>query len=119
MKAVAGGSPRLAKLLLAVAVILLAAGAIDLLWAQAGPFGVPRPQSAPPPPTSGMLGWIFAKLSSQAWRQSLHRRDQTARWNAARSRVARRSGWSNAAYVTVQLQAAERPLVCLGAGSAS
>jgi nickel/cobalt exporter len=60
MKAVAGNSSRLAKLILAVAVILLVAGAVDVLWAQAGPFGAPRPQNAPPP-TSGMLGWIFAK----------------------------------------------------------
>src|SRR5258707_1152714 len=37
---------------------------------------------------------------SQAWCESLHRRgDQAARWNAASSRVAGRSGWSNAAYV--------------------
>jgi len=36
---------------------------------------------------------------SQTWRESLYRRDQAARWNAARSRVAGRSGWSNAAYV--------------------
>jgi nickel/cobalt transporter (NicO) family protein len=61
IKAVAGDSSRLAKLLLAVAVILLAAGAVDAIWAQGSPFGVPRPQSAPPPPTSGMFGWIFAK----------------------------------------------------------
>ena len=60
MKAVAGGSPRLAKLILAVAVILLAAGAVDAIWAQGSPFGGPRPQSAPPP-ASGMFGWIFAK----------------------------------------------------------
>ena len=61
MKVVAGGSPRLAKLILAVAVILLVAGAVDATWAQGGPFGVPRPQSAPPPPAGGVLGWIFAK----------------------------------------------------------
>jgi nickel/cobalt transporter (NicO) family protein len=61
MKAVAGDSSRLAKLILAVAVILLAADAVDAIWVQGSPFGVPRPQSAPPPPTSGMLGWIFAK----------------------------------------------------------
>jgi hypothetical protein len=39
------------------------------------------------------------KSDSQAWRESVHRRDQAARWNAARPRVAGRSGWSNAAYV--------------------
>jgi nickel/cobalt transporter (NicO) family protein len=61
MKAVAGGKPRLALLLLAVAVILLAAGAADMIWAQGSPFGVPRSQSAPPPPASGLFGWIFAK----------------------------------------------------------
>ena len=44
-----------------MAVILLAAGAVDAIWAQGSPFGGPRPQSAPPPPTSGMFGWIFAK----------------------------------------------------------
>ena len=47
MKAVAGDSSRLAKLILAVAVILLVAGAVDVVWAQAGPFGAPRPQTAP------------------------------------------------------------------------
>src|SRR2546430_11512079 len=36
---------------------------------------------------------------SQARCESVHRRDQAARWNAARPRVAGRSGWSNAAYV--------------------
>src|SRR5215510_10300272 len=36
---------------------------------------------------------------SQAWRKSLHRRGQAARWYVARSRVAGRPRWSNAAYV--------------------
>jgi hypothetical protein len=36
---------------------------------------------------------------SQARCESLYRRSQAARWNAARSHVAGRSGWSNAAYV--------------------
>ena len=39
MKAAAGGRPRLAKLLVAVAVVLLVAGAVDAALAQAGPFG--------------------------------------------------------------------------------
>ena len=29
--------------------------------AQAGPFGVPRPQAAPPAPADGVVGWILAK----------------------------------------------------------
>jgi nickel/cobalt exporter len=61
MKVVAGVTPRLAKLLVAVAVILLVAGAVDAILAQGGPFGGPRPQSAPPPPAGGVLGWVFAK----------------------------------------------------------
>src|SRR5262245_1110517 len=36
------------QLLLAVAVVLLAAGTFDVIWAQGSPLGVPRPQSAPP-----------------------------------------------------------------------
>src|SRR5262249_16582156 len=36
---------------------------------------------------------------SQAWREGVHRRDQAAGWSAARSRVAGRSGWCNAADV--------------------
>jgi nickel/cobalt exporter len=43
----------------AVAGLLLIAGAVDAAFAQA-PFGVPRGQAAPPP-TTGVLGWIFAK----------------------------------------------------------
>src|SRR5215813_8839889 len=36
---------------------------------------------------------------SEAWRKSLHRRGQATRWNVARSRMAGRPGWCNAAYV--------------------
>jgi nickel/cobalt exporter len=48
-------------LLLALAIMLLLAGAIDIAFAQGSPFGGPRPQAAPPPPMSGVLGWIFTK----------------------------------------------------------
>jgi nickel/cobalt exporter len=61
MKVVAGRMPRLAKLVVAVTVILLVAGAIDATFAQGGPFGVPRPQSAPAPVAGGVMGWLFAK----------------------------------------------------------
>jgi nickel/cobalt exporter len=46
---------------LAIAVVVLFAGALEVAFAQGSPFGGPRPQAAPPPPTSGVLGWIFAK----------------------------------------------------------
>jgi nickel/cobalt exporter len=61
MKVGAGVMPRLAKLVVAVAVILLVAGAVDAVLAQAGPFGGPRPQGAPPAASGGVLGWVFAK----------------------------------------------------------
>jgi nickel/cobalt transporter (NicO) family protein len=61
MKVVAGVTPRLAKLLVAVAVILLVAGAVDVVLAQGAPFGGPRPQGAPPAASGGVLGWVFAK----------------------------------------------------------
>jgi nickel/cobalt transporter (NicO) family protein len=47
-------------LVAAVAGVLLLAGAFDAAFAQAGPFGAPRPQ-APAVPVGGALGWIFAK----------------------------------------------------------
>jgi nickel/cobalt transporter (NicO) family protein len=47
--------------ILAVVVILLVAGAADLAMAQAGPFGVPRPQATPPAQSGGVVGWILAK----------------------------------------------------------
>jgi len=61
MKVVAGGTPRLAKLVVAVAVILLVAAAVDVALAQGAPFGGPRPQGAPPAAAGGVLGWVFAK----------------------------------------------------------
>jgi len=49
---------RLAKLLIAIAAILLLLAAFDAALAQ---FGTPRPQSAPPVPADGVVGWILAK----------------------------------------------------------
>jgi nickel/cobalt exporter len=50
-----------ASFLLALACILAVLGAIDAAFAQGNPFGTgPRP-SASPPPTDGVMGWIFAK----------------------------------------------------------
>ena len=40
--------------------LLLAAGALDAVWAQASPFGVGR-APAPPPAADGVVGWILAK----------------------------------------------------------
>ena len=49
--------------IMTAALALAAAGALDLVLAQTGPFGVPRPPSAPPaaPPPDGFVGWILAK----------------------------------------------------------
>jgi nickel/cobalt transporter (NicO) family protein len=57
---------QVAKLVVAVAAILLIAGVIDILLAQGNPFGVPKggaPKAppAPPPPPDGVFGWIIAK----------------------------------------------------------
>ena len=54
------------------------------------------------PANTPIVVYVQGDRADEAWRQSLHRRDQTARWNAARSRVARGSGWSNSAYVTLR-----------------
>ena len=43
-----------------VAGLLFVAGLIDSVFAQASPFGTPRPQM-PAAPVGGVLGWIFAK----------------------------------------------------------
>src|SRR5690348_11821379 len=41
---------------------LIIAGAIDAASAQGNPFGVgPRGAPSAPPPTTGFMGWIFAK----------------------------------------------------------
>ncbi|HET9816768.1 MAG TPA: nickel/cobalt transporter [Xanthobacteraceae bacterium] len=51
---------QLALLVGIIAGLLFAAGLIDSAFAQAGPFGTPRPQMSAPP-VGGVLGWIFAK----------------------------------------------------------
>ena len=51
---------QLALVVAAVAGVLLIAGALEAVWAQAGPFGVPRSQSAPAQ-SSGLIGWILLK----------------------------------------------------------
>lgn len=43
------------------AVLLLAAGIVDAVLAQTGPFGVPRPSGSPAPAPDGFIGWLFAK----------------------------------------------------------
>jgi nickel/cobalt exporter len=54
----AGG--RTVLLLVAVAAALFVVGALDVVLAQGGPFGVGRSQPVPPP-SGGIIGWIFAK----------------------------------------------------------
>jgi nickel/cobalt exporter len=49
-------------LLIAAAALLLATGAVDVVFAQGAPFGAPR--SASPPSADGLLGWIFAKQAA-------------------------------------------------------
>src|ERR1700681_4608232 len=51
---------QLAKLMIVIAVILLAVGLIDSALAQGGPFGGPRSQNAPVP-VGGIAGWLLAK----------------------------------------------------------
>ena len=62
VKPVVGGRPvvHFALVIAALAGLMLVAGALDVAFAQGGPFGAPRTQ-APPPPMGGVLGWIFAK----------------------------------------------------------
>jgi nickel/cobalt exporter len=43
----------------AAAALLLAAGVLDIAFAQGAPFGAPR--TAPAPPSEGIIGWMFAK----------------------------------------------------------
>ncbi len=45
----------------AIALVLLAAGSLDAVFAQAGPFGGGRPQPQAAPPADGLVGWILAK----------------------------------------------------------
>jgi nickel/cobalt exporter len=45
----------------AIAGLLLVAGAIDVALAQGSPFGVGTPKSAPAAPSSGIVGWIMVK----------------------------------------------------------
>src|SRR5258705_4732217 len=71
-------------LALMIAGLLLMAGVLDLALAQGSPFGGPRPQAAPPPPTTGVLGWIFAK-QAEFYRQFFGliraaKSDGSARW---------------------------------------
>jgi ABC-type nickel/cobalt efflux system permease component RcnA len=47
-------------LLAAAASMLLAAGALDAVFAQGAPFTAPR-GTATPPPSDGIVGWMFAK----------------------------------------------------------
>ncbi len=67
VRIVAGGrtTSKLAKsvlaLVVALAVVVLLAGVLDAAFAQGSPFGGPRPQTAPPPPADGVIGWILAK----------------------------------------------------------
>ncbi len=62
MKTVVGGRliRHLAILATAVAAVLLVAGVVDAVWAQAGPFGAPR-APAPGPQAGGVIGWILLK----------------------------------------------------------
>jgi nickel/cobalt exporter len=61
LKSVGGRLPvrQLALLAGIIAGVLFAAGLFDSAFAQAGPFGTPRPPAAAP--VGGVLGWIFAK----------------------------------------------------------
>jgi nickel/cobalt transporter (NicO) family protein len=45
----------------AVAAMVLAIGAIDVVLAQTSPFGVGTPKSAPTTPYTGIVGWIMVK----------------------------------------------------------
>ena len=61
MKVVVGGTPRLAKLMIAVAVILLVAAPSMRHWRKPD-RSAGRARKRPPPAASGgMLGWMFAK----------------------------------------------------------
>ena len=55
-----------ARLVALVAGLLLVAGAIDVVLAQANPFGGPRPPAAPAVPNmgGGLFGWVLAKQAA-------------------------------------------------------
>jgi nickel/cobalt transporter (NicO) family protein len=53
----------LARLAAVVAGLLLVAGALDAVLAQANPFGGPRPPTGPAAP-AGLLGWVMAKQAA-------------------------------------------------------
>jgi nickel/cobalt transporter (NicO) family protein len=54
-----------ARLAALVAGLLLLAGALDVVLAQANPFGGPRPPAAPALPASGgLFGWVLAKQAA-------------------------------------------------------
>ena len=86
VKPVVGGRP-VVHIVLLVSVLagaLLAAGMLDAAFAQAAPFGGPRPQ-APAIPIGGVLGWIFAK-QAEFYRQfsgliRAAKSDSTAAWS--------------------------------------
>jgi len=60
----AGGRTAVALILLvAVASFLLASGALDGAFAQGSPFGGPRGATVPPP-SDGIIGWMFAKQAA-------------------------------------------------------
>jgi nickel/cobalt transporter (NicO) family protein len=89
VKTVAGGRAviilSLAVLSIAVLAGLLLVGLLDAAFAQGTPFGVPRGQAPAPPPTSGVLGWIFAK-QAEFYRQfsgliRAAKADGTAAWS--------------------------------------
>src|ERR1043166_2616692 len=56
----------LARLAALVAGLLLVAGALDVVLAQATPFGAPRAPTAPAPPVGGggLFGWVLAKQAA-------------------------------------------------------
>jgi nickel/cobalt transporter (NicO) family protein len=56
----------LARLAALVAGLLLVAGALDVVLAQANPFGGPRPPAAPALPAAGggLFGWVLAKQAA-------------------------------------------------------
>ena len=54
-----------ARLAAVVAGLLLIAGALDVVLAQATPFGAPRPPAAPAAPVGGgLFGWVLAKQAA-------------------------------------------------------